>query len=44
MAGRRVRIISFIRQHWLFLILVAEIICSAFLAGYLISGPFIAGG
>jgi hypothetical protein len=35
------RAIRFVKQNWLFLVIVAQLLFIAFVSGYLISGPFI---
>ena len=38
------RIVSFVRQHWLFIVLVGQILFIAFASGYLLSAPWIEAG
>jgi hypothetical protein len=39
-----VRIVSFVRQHWLFIVLLGQILFIAFASGYLLSTPWIEAG
>lgn len=38
------RIVSFVRQHWLFIVLVIQILFIAFVSGYLLASPWVEAG